>query len=377
MNKPLNIKNGNIGDTSKKLLKGTVISLRKFKICKKNLYNFKRNFGRKAHCITRVLVCFSLIVLLNFALLPIAVAEEAVIGDDTITSKAAIVMDYETGIVIFEYNADEQRVPASMVKMVAAHVVFDAVRDGIISLDTMVEISESTSEFSLNRRYSNVPLSYESTYSVSSLLDVVIVRSAGAATIALGEAIFGSEEAFVEQMNLKAEELNIPATFHDSWGGSPDNRISARGMAEMTRALITEHPEILYFTSQVNVSFNEIEYTNTNQLLADVYGVDGFKTGFTTPAGWCFSGTAVRYGRRIITITMGSEQGYRFSDSITLLYYGFENFEVGVANHFRRAARPPAHEHVVHTGLVPIQMYNIDTAQYFDILDLAILLNEN
>ena len=299
------------------------------------------------------------------------------IGDYTLSSAAAIVIDFDTGIAIYEYNADEQRVPASMLKMVAVHVVLDAISDGIISLDTMVDISESTSEFSLDRVFSNVPLSYEYQYSVRELLDVVIVRSAGAATVALGEAIFGSEEAFVAQMNRKAEELGIQATFHDSWGGSPDNRISARGMAEMTRALIAEHPDVLYFTSQRSITFNDIDLNNTNQLLGNFEGADGFKTGFTTPAGWCFSGTAIRNERRVISVTMGSEREYRFTDSIALLNYGFNNYGAGFATYFRTAASPSHFYHPVNNALIPIQMFDVDMARYFGIRELAIILNEN
>ncbi|MCL2424740.1 MAG: D-alanyl-D-alanine carboxypeptidase [Oscillospiraceae bacterium] len=300
-----------------------------------------------------------------------------VIGDYTITSEAAIIIDFDTGLVIYEHNADELRVPASMVKMIAVHVVFDAIRDGHITLDTLVEVSESTSEFSFNRAFSNVPLHLDSSYSIRELLDVVIVRSASAATIALGEALFGSEEALIRRMNQKALEHGIPAEFHDSWGGSPENRISARGMAEMTRLLIVEHPEVLDFTSQVYVVFEEIEYVNTNALLVDYEGVDGFKTGFTNPAGWCFSGTATLNGRRIITITMGSVRGYRFPDTVTLLDYGFDNYGAAFANYFRNTIRPIDFDIPVKNALMPISMFDIEMAQHFDIREIAIFLNEN
>jgi len=298
------------------------------------------------------------------------------INGDPLTSQAAIVIDYATGLVIYEYNADELRVPASMTKMFAVYVVFDAVRDGLVSMDTMIPITDESSLFSYNRAYSNVPKPFGSAYSLKSLLDVVIVRSASAATIALGEGIFGSEEALVARMNLKAEQLGIIAEFHDSWGGSPNNRISARSMAEMTRSFITEYPEVLNFTSQKSVYFDEINYGSTNLLLDSYPGVDGLKTGFTRPAGWCFTGTAMQEGRRIISVTMGSEQGHRFTDSEHLLDYGFLNYSIIISNYFRDSILQTEEDRHNSSLLVPISMYNIEKSQYLNILDLAEILNE-
>ena len=299
------------------------------------------------------------------------------VSDNEITSAAAIVIDFDTGLVIFEHNADEPRVPASMTKMIAVHVVLDAVRDGLVSLDTLIGISDRVSNFSYDRAYTNVPLPPGSSFTVRELLDAVIVRSAGAATIALGEGIFGSEEALIERMNLKVQQLGITAELYDSWGGSPNNRVSARAMAELTRALIKEHPGILEFTSQKSVYFDGIEYGSTNLLLNDYEGVDGFKTGFTNPAGWCFSATAMREGCRIITVTMGSEQGHRFLDSTVLLDYGFANYNAVIARHFRGSLLSSYMKPAVNNLLVPIMMYNIEEARYLELHDLAIILNEN
>ena len=307
------------------------------------------------------------------------IPEEAteLIDDNFITSNAAIVIEYDTGLVIHEFNADELRVPASMTKMAAVYVVFDAISEGIVSLDTVIQISESASAFSYVRAYSNVPMPENSSYTVSQLLDVVIVRSASSSTIALGEGVFGSEAAMVAKMNEKAKQLGIIASFYDSWGGSPSNRISARGMAEMTRALINDYPEVLDFTSQGSVMFDDISYSSTNLLIGVYEGIDGFKTGFTNPAGWCFTGTAIQGGRRIITVTMGSVQGYRFTDSVVLLDYGFANYGHIIANHFRSALHPFETDNFADTTLVPIMMYDIDMAQNLHLRDIAIILNES
>jgi len=294
---------------------------------------------------------------------------------DHISSKAAIIIDFATGIVIYELNADELRVPASMTKIIAAYVVLDAVRDGVVSMDTGLVTRESTSAFSYVRAYTNVPMPPESSYTVRELLEAVIVRSACAATIALGEGIFGSDEALIAKMNEKTAQLGIEAVFHDSWGGSPQNRISARGMAEITMSLIKDYPEILDITSQSYVYFDEVRYNSTNMLLGDYDGIDGVKTGFTNPAGWCFTGTAIREGRRIISVTMGSVQGYRFPDSVVLLDYGFENFGSVLADHFK-AAMQQLMPNYNSSSLMPAIIYsNVDEARYLGMRELAVILN--
>jgi D-alanyl-D-alanine carboxypeptidase (penicillin-binding protein 5/6) len=303
-------------------------------------------------------------------------AYTTLVGENSITSESAIVIDFLTGTVIYEFNADEQRVPASMAKMVAVYVVFDAIRDGIVSLDTLTETTASTARFSRVRRFSNVPMPVGTQYSIRDLLYVVIARSASAATIALGEGIFGSERALVAQMNNKVEELGIEASFFDSWGGSRDNEISARGMAELTMSFINSYPEILYFTSQTSVTFDEVVYRNTNPLLVSYEGVDGFKTGFTNPAGWCFTGTALQNGRRIITVTMGSAFGYRFPDTAILLDYGFDNYSAVIANIIKSELVPLNMLQAIDSPFMPIFMYNTELARMFDILDLVLLLNE-
>jgi len=336
------------------------------------------------------LIILSIILLLSIITMPLIQAttpseteneEEPILGagalvDGTpISSEAAIIMDFTTGLVIYEFNSDALRVPASMTKMIAVYVVFDAIRDGLVTLDTVMEFSEETSRFSFVRAYSNVPMPLENSYTLRQLLDVVIVRSASAATIALGEGIFGSEEELVAQMNRKVEELGIEAVFHDSWGGSPDNRISARGMAELAGALIKEYPEVLQFTSQKTVFFDEIEYGSTNLLLSNYEGVDGFKTGFTNPAGWCFTATAMLEERRLISVTMGSIQGYRFPDSVILLDHGFENYNITVAEHFRGSLHALDTLYTIGPPLIPLKSFYLDEARALGMRDLALILN--
>jgi D-alanyl-D-alanine carboxypeptidase len=166
------------------------------------------------------------------------------------------------------------------------------------------------------------------------------------------------------------------AEFFDSWGGSPDSRISARGMAKMARALIREYPEVLGITSKSRVEFDETPYNNTNLLIGSYEGIDGFKTGFTNPAGWCLTATALRDGRRIISVTMGSARGYRFPDSVMLLDYGFDKYDLTIANYFRNAAMPLSSPYIPGNALVPIALYNIEAARYLRLRYIAIIMNE-
>ena len=134
---------------------------------------------------------------------------------------------------------------------------------------------------------------------------------------------------------------------------------------------------ILEITSQKSVFFDEVEYRNTNPLLVSYDGVDGFKTGYTRPAGWCFTGTAEIDELRIITVTMGSQEGYRFTDSVILLDHGFTYYNITIAGHFKSSIFMVADAQIKRgTPLVPIKMYNIDEAKYIEIRELAIILNE-
>ena len=223
-----------------------------------------------------------------------------------ISVPAAALIDYETGIVLFEHNARTQRVPASMIKMVAVFVVLDEIAAGRASMDTQILISPETAQLSRRAGWSNVPLNAGEHYSIRELLEIIIVRSANGATVALGEGLFGSEDEFVRRMNAKARELNIRAHFADSFGISPNNRISPLAMAWFMRRLLLAHPVVLEFTSMESVTFRGGNpLNNTNHLLTRYSGTDGLKTGFTSAAGFCIVASATRDGRRLIAVTMG------------------------------------------------------------------------
>ena len=299
------------------------------------------------------------------------------VGGKEITSRGACVIDFETGITLFGYEADTLRVPASMTKLIAVYVVYDGISAGEISLDTVTQISSKVSELSNNWEYSNVPFSVGMSVTIRELLDVVIVWSACGATVALGEALCGSEAAFITRMNEKVANLGIDAHFYDCYGVSASNRISPSGMANLARNLIIDHPEILEITSKRSVSFRGTEYKNTNQLLGDYSGIDGIKTGYTDAAGYCFTGTARRDGRRIIAVTMGSTAISRFPDVRILFDYGFAVADSVIADYNRIDTAYPSGANLILNGeSMPLNAYLIGGSHYFKLRDIAFLLQD-
>ena len=269
----------------------------------------------------------ALILSIQLMLLTSITGKAAYVGGQYITSAGACVMDYATGEVLYEYNGNTLRVPASMTKIMNLYCVYEAIENGEISLNTVVPISTKVYNISRNSLYTSVvPLYYNQTYTVNEMMSMVVVHSASGAAVALAELVGGgSEAAFVQRMNNKAAEMGINATYYDSCGIA-SNKITPIGMATLARNIIRDYPDILKRSSLKSVSFHGNTYKTTNRLLDSYYyaGADGLKTGTTSAAGYCFCGTAVRNGRRIITVTMSSSStSQRFVDTARMMDYGF------------------------------------------------------
>ena len=248
---------------------------------------------------------------------------------------SAIVMDYETGYVIYEKDADTLRVPASMTKVMTAYLIFEEIEAGRLTLDTKITISHRVSDLSKNPNYpAMVYLREGSQVSVDMLLKLIFLPSASAACVAMAEEIAGSQESFVARMNETAKTLGIDAEYHNCHGASP-NHITARAQAELTRSFLQRFPQVLDYTSLKSVYFNGKTYYNSNRLIQDSYryeGADGFKTGTTSAAGFCLTATAVSGERRLITVVMKSlSDHWRFTDTTTLLDEGFAWMEANAA----------------------------------------------
>ena len=270
-----------------------------------------------------ILLC----VVMLITLLP-ANAFAATVGESYISSAGACVMDYETGEVLYEHNGSTPRVPASMTKIMNLYCVYEALKNGEITLDTKVPISQSVYNKSRNSVYQSVlPLYYNTDYTVDEMIDVAVVYSASGAAVALAELVGGgSEAAFVDRMNQKVAQMGLDAWYMDSCGIA-ENKISPISMAKLARNIIRDYPDILVRSAKKSVNFHGNTYKTTNHLLDTYYydGADGLKTGTTPAAGYCFCGTAVRNGRRMISVTMSSSStSQRFVDTARLLDYGFK-----------------------------------------------------
>ena len=267
-------------------------------------------------------------VLLILALFPIEAANAAAIAEPNISSRAAVVIDFETGEILFERNADVPMVPASMTKAMSAFVVFEELERGNLTLDTVVTISENAARVSRGnvpgiQGNHSIPLSAGSQHRVEELLFRMLGPSSNGSCVAMAEHISGSEAAFAVRMNESAAAIGMWADFNNSHGGFT-NHTTARSMGILVREFILRYPEVLELTG----TRSRFGFTNTNQLLSGgsffYQGADGFRTGTTNEAGFCLAATAERNGRRIVTVVMNapSNQG-RYNDTHRLLDFGF------------------------------------------------------
>ena len=250
-------------------------------------------------------------------------------AEPVVAADSAIVIDYDTGETLYEKDADTMRVPASMTKVMTAYIIFEELEAGNLTLDTLVPISDFAAQISRNQaRYPTaVPLPYGGSLTVDTLLKLILIPSASASCVAMAEYISGTEAAFVQRMNATAQRLGMTAQYENCHGAHV-HYLTARSQATLVREFIRRFPQILDYTSMTSVTFNGETLANTNQLLpgaAFAYeGADGFKTGTINAAGYCLSATAVRDGRRVISVVMHSDNNTtRHTDSIALLDYGF------------------------------------------------------
>ena len=251
-----------------------------------------------------------------------------------ISAKGACTINYETGEIIYEKNAQEQMSTASLTKIMTLYIVFEKIADGTLSKDTLIPISQNAATLSGKSGYSNIPLTAGSSLPADTLIQAIVTVSACACCTAVGEYLCGSEAEFVKLMNETVADMEISAHFVDAAGISGDNTISPEGMAKLTYIFIKKHPDILNYTSKPTALVNGRYYSSTNLLISansDFFysGADGFKTGTTKRAGKCLVSTAVRDGGRIINVVMNSESNSsRYTDTIQLLNSAFSKINL-------------------------------------------------
>jgi len=237
-----------------------------------------------------------------------------------------VLVDQQSGQALAGHRANEAVEPASITKLMTAYAVFHALRDGKLKLDTEVPISERAWRSEGSRTY----LDLNSRVPVEVLIQGMIVQSGNDATIALAEAVAGTEDTFAALMNQYAERLGMAQShFQNSTGLPGDNhKMSTMDIARLTRAIIREFPEYYRWYSQREFTWNNISQPNRNGLLARDPSVDGVKTGMTEAAGYCLVSSAKRDGTRLIAVVTGTKSMKAREDaSLALLNYGFNFFE--------------------------------------------------
>ena len=270
-----------------------------------------------------------------------------------LNAESAILVDGNTGQILYAKNADVALPPASMTKMMTEYLVLEAIDEGKISWDTTTQISDYAYSISANVLFSGIGLTQNKDYAVKDLYNAMAVFSDNATTIALAELVAGSESEFVKMMNAKAEELGLSEyKFVNSSGldnsslgdnvpegtdPNGSNLLSAKSSAQLAYHLINDYPESLDISSQIEVDFEGYTVENLNWMLPHeatflqsfhYEGMDGLKTGNTELAGYTFTGSAERDGKRLITVVMKtSSKAERFQETAKLLDYGFNNFQ--------------------------------------------------
>lgn len=240
----------------------------------------------------------------------------------------AILMELETGIVLYEKDADTQRAPASVTKVMTMLLIMEAIDTGKITMDEMVTASAYASSMGGSQVY----LKEGEQMTVEDMLKSITVASANDACVAMAEHIAGSEEAFVLMMNQRAAELGMANTNFENTNGLDDTTTShyttARDIAIMSRELLS-HEKILQFSSiwMDSIRNGEFGLTNTNRLIRFYKGANGLKTGSTSKAGFCISATAERDGMTLICVIMGAPtRDVRNEAAKKALDYGFSNY---------------------------------------------------
>jgi len=252
--------------------------------------------------------------------------------DDFQTSAPyAILIDAESGSILFEKNADQLMAPSSMAKLMTAEVIFNEIKQGRLSLDTEFIISEDAwRRGGAPSRTSSMFAPIHSRVRVQDLLYAVIIQSANDACIALAEGIAGSELKFAEMMTKRARELGLSKSYFSNSTGLPDPTLltTARELAKLTQHIIKTYPEFYPIYGEKEFTWNKIRQQNRNPLLAMNLGADGLKTGSTQAGGYGLVGSAVQNGLRLIVVVNGlKSQNDRANEAKRLLEWGFKGFE--------------------------------------------------
>jgi D-alanyl-D-alanine carboxypeptidase (penicillin-binding protein 5/6) len=243
----------------------------------------------------------------------------------------ALLIEAETGSVLFEKQADDLVAPASLAKLMTVNVVFDQLQLGNISLDDEYVISVNAwRKGGAPSHGSTMYAALNSRVRIEDLLKGVMIQSANDGCIALAEGIAGNETEFVRMMNDRAREIGLSKSYFTNVDGLPDPkmRVTPRELAQMARYIVLNYPDYYKWFGEREFTWNKIRQQNRNPLLGAFEGADGMKTGFTNEAGYNLVGSAVQNGVRLIVVVTGLKNAKdRADDAKKLLDYGFKNFD--------------------------------------------------
>ncbi len=241
------------------------------------------------------------------------------------TAKQAILIDFQTGAVLYAKNADQPMPPSSMSKMMTVYMVFKRLNDGRLSLDDLFPVSVKA----WKKGGSKMFVREGDKVSVEDLLRGIIVQSGNDASIVIAEGISGSEESFAEEMSREAQNLGLEnSTFKNATGWPDDGHLmTARDLAFLIIRTIKDFPEYYHYYSEKNFTYGDIKQRNRNPLLYTMSGADGLKTGHTEAGGYGLAASATRDGRRLIMVINGLENARARSEQAKkLLEWGFREF---------------------------------------------------
>ena len=271
--------------------------------------------------------CVVLVLVLFLGVLP----RKAQAVELELDGKSALLMDVATGTILYEKNAHEALAPASVTKVMTMLLIMEAIDSGKIGWEDMVTASESAAA----KGGSQIYLKVGETMSVSDMVKSIAVSSANDCACAMAEHLAGSESAFVDMMNTRAQELGMTDTHFVNCTGLDDDpeaanhKTSAHDIAVMSRELLKNHPDIKKFTTiwMDTVRNGAFGLSNTNKLIRFYSGATGLKTGFTSGAGYCLSASAQREGLELIAVVMGCTTSQKRTAACkAMLDYGFANF---------------------------------------------------
>ncbi|MBS3201151.1 D-alanyl-D-alanine carboxypeptidase family protein [Turicibacter bilis] len=254
-------------------------------------------------------------------------------ADDLVTDgKAAILIEAETGEILYEKNSHEKLAPASMTKMMSMYIILEAINNGSMQWDEVIRVSEHAASLGGSQIY----LKPGEEMQVRDLFKSIAIASANDAVTALAERVAGTEEAFVEKMNAKAKELGMNDTvFKNPTGLTEEGHLTTPyDMSIIGRHLVQDYPEIIEFSGLYEDYIRQdtespFWLVNTNKLLKYVDGVDGLKTGYTQEAGYCLTATANRGEMRVIAVVMGaSKSDIRNQEVTRLIEYAYGQYEL-------------------------------------------------